>query len=434
MFFELFEEETAGLRLAPLADVQPQARLEAPRAAVVDSWLPLVQVLDVTVPQNVDDEVMALYITKHVAVVMVGVPEFVEPFSGVHRGGPATVQMVEELEHAHAPSPLRSSFPGAGHGVSPSVPPRRSCVAEQTLGQDVSKVGLWGLELAVDFPVPRVVVRNVKQIADIPVPVGQFSGISGFWRGEVCAGGPRELHGASSSSSLVSLDTAGYGFFRTFSPPPKSAKVPWQLMPALGVPVLNRPDEDVEQFWMVRILRSLVHLGPSAQYAHAFELHGYVQGERRLVADDYGSSVSEEGSEEDAHVTAVDLLTMSMEERREYLRSLPMDERRELLRAQQSVSKKRWTCDASPLASVWVRFLRQSTEALCSISLSSLRCSCCSFTCGYLVHYFLLVHVYGSHFLGVRVLLFEYCILDSWEDDALHGGFWKNFSQFPHRG
>ena len=110
MFFELFEEDTAGLRPAPLADVQPQARLEAPRAAVVDSWLPLVQVLDLTVPQNVDDEVMALYITKHVAVVMVGVPELVEPFSGVHRGGLATVQMVEELEHAHAPSPLRSSF------------------------------------------------------------------------------------------------------------------------------------------------------------------------------------------------------------------------------------------------------------------------------------------------------------------------------------
>ena len=228
------------------------------------------------------------------------------------------------------------------------------------------------------------------------------------------------------------LDT---GFFRTFSPPPKSAKVPRQLMPALGVPVLNRPDEDVEQFWIVRILRKLVHLGPSAQYAHAFELHGYVQGERRLVADDYGSSVSEEGSEEDAPVTAVDLLTMSMEERREYLRSLPMDERRELLRAQQERLQEE-------MGRVTPLHWRRSGSVFCA-SLRRLyavfhfpRCVARAVRSPVVIWYII---SFSSTFmavtpLGVWVLLFEYCILDSWEDDALHGGFWKNFSHFPHRG
>ena len=49
-------------------------------------------------------------------------------------------------------------------------------------------------------------------------------------------------------------------------------------------------------------------------------------------------------------------------------------------------------------------------------------------------HHFLLVLVSGSHFLCVRVLLEEFTVLDSWGDDAIHGGFWKNFSHFLWRG
>ena len=106
-------------------------------------------------------------------------------------------------------------------------------------------------------------------------------------------------------------------------------------MLALDVPVLNRPGEDMEHFWLVRRLGKLWYLEPGGQYAHAFELPGYVQGERRLAADGYGPSVSEEGSDESAPTPLSDLVCMSMAERREYLRALPLEGRRELLQALQ---------------------------------------------------------------------------------------------------
>ena len=52
----------------------------------MDLWPPLVQVLDVTVWQNVDNEVMAQYMTSYVAEVILSIPTIIKPSFEVHRG------------------------------------------------------------------------------------------------------------------------------------------------------------------------------------------------------------------------------------------------------------------------------------------------------------------------------------------------------------
>ena len=117
------------------------------------------------------------------------------------------------------------------------------------------------------------------------------------------------------------LDTV----FRTFSPPPKSAKVHRQLILSLDVPVLM-PLEDINHDNLVWVLRRMEHLDPF----EAVHL-GHVQAWWRLIFPyllripaaermGYLRSLPREGQHEF-------ILCIPEEDRREYLRSLPREER-----------------------------------------------------------------------------------------------------------
>ena len=61
MFFELFDEDTAGLRPALLHEVAgPQARDQQCTKELLADVVPMVQILDVPVPQPVDQLVAVL--------------------------------------------------------------------------------------------------------------------------------------------------------------------------------------------------------------------------------------------------------------------------------------------------------------------------------------------------------------------------------------
>ena len=110
-------------------------------------------------------------------------------------------------------------------------------------------------------------------------------------------------------------------------------------MPMLAVPVLHRPEEDEEFFVLVRFMRGLQLYDRRSEYAAAFDLPGLLQYHWRRqaeTAEGDGSSISEEGFDEDASVDPVALLRMSTEDRREYLQSLPEEVRNELFQALQA--------------------------------------------------------------------------------------------------
>ena len=273
VLFELFDEDTAGMRPGVLAEPRPQKR-DQPRTVeqIVDyvCCAPLVQTLDAPVPQTVEQLPDVLRFLDRFATVpeqVIAVPKIYTedvPVRAVLRDPQLVEQLVEVpttfsyaallLWHALHGSRQRTveqnvdipAVGGSGTGGGPSgfLPGQSySVTAEQIVDNPVRPGGAGDLQ---SFPRGQGSTAFLEQIADFPDPVGDqqdFQPVQGS---------------AASSSDLPGQ--AGQGVFRTFPQNKKSAKIPrtqgselpphsspWTLAPYEASMVLEEEEEEEEE-------------------------------------------------------------------------------------------------------------------------------------------------------------------------------------------
>ena len=238
VFFELFEEDTTGVRPGVLAEPRPQERVQRHTMEhIVDfvCFAPMVQILDPPVPQTVDKLHDVLWFFDRLSTVpeqVIEVPKIISedvPMRAVLRATQLAEQLVEVptiisfsvilLLHALLEQRIAEQnvdIPavggsGAGGGISGFLPGQSySMTGEQIVDNPVPRPGGAG-DLQV-FPRGQGSTALSEQIPEFPDPGG---GREDFQ--------PVQRFAVSSSDSS---GQAGQGVFRTFPQQEKSAKIP----------------------------------------------------------------------------------------------------------------------------------------------------------------------------------------------------------------
>ena len=228
MFFELFDEDTAGVR------PQPQERVQRHTMEhIVDfvCFAPMVQILDAPVPQMVEQlpDVMRFFdtlmpdpeqvievpkiFTEDVPVRAVLrdtqlVEQLVEVPTIVSSVSLAFMQVMQRIAEQNVPAVGGS---GAGGGLSSFLPRQHySVTAEQIVDNPVPRPG--GAGVLQGFPRGQSSTAFSEQIAEFPDPGGgrpDFQPVQG-----------------SAASSSDSPGQAGEGFFFALFPPEKKCEDP----------------------------------------------------------------------------------------------------------------------------------------------------------------------------------------------------------------
>ena len=233
VFFELFDEDTAGMRPGVLAEPRPQERVQRHTMEHIVDYVcsaPTVQILDAPVPQTVEQLPDVLRFFDRLMTVpeqVIEVPKIISedvPMRAVLRA----TQLAEQLEvptiisypmiaFLHALLEQRTveqnvDIPavgggGTGGGLPGFLPGQNySMTAEQIVDNPVPSRGFdEGLQ---GFPPGQSTAASLEQIVDIPVPHG----------------GRHDLSPSSADFSNPP-DTANQVVFRTFLRLKKSAKV-----------------------------------------------------------------------------------------------------------------------------------------------------------------------------------------------------------------
>ena len=217
VFFELFDEDTAGLRPGVPCEPRPQERVQRHTMEHIVDYVcsaPTVQILDAPVPQMVEQLPDVLRFFDRLMTVpeqVIEVPKIISedvPMRAVLRATQLAEQLVEVPTIISFSSLQRTveqnvDIPavgggGTGGGLPGFLPEQNhSMTAEQIVDNPVPSRGFGeGLQ---GFPPGQSTATSSEQIVDIPVPHGG-------------------RHDLSSSSADFSNppDTANQGVFRTF--------------------------------------------------------------------------------------------------------------------------------------------------------------------------------------------------------------------------
>ena len=234
VIFELFDEDTAGMRPGVLAEPRPQERVQRHTMEHIVDYVccaPTVQILDAPVPQTVEQLPDVLRFFDRLTTVpeqVIEVPKIINedvPMRAVLRATQLAEQLVEV--------PTIISFP--------MIALLHALLAQRTVEQnvDIPAVGGGGTGGGLSGFLPgQNYSMTAEQIVDNPVPRRGFDeGLQGFPPGQSSAtsseqtvdipvphGGRHDLSPSSADFSNPP-DTANQGFFRTFHRLKKSAKV-----------------------------------------------------------------------------------------------------------------------------------------------------------------------------------------------------------------
>ena len=297
MLFELYDEDTAGMRPAPLSEPWPQDGLVRHLSKDMD-YTPLVQVLDVPMPQQTDLVPSMFIPVEHVGLL-------VSPQRGLQRSGVGALLVSGLLEGLEQLVPQERTQPrpvervhGSGETALLLQVQARTDVADDVYVplesgsgcflEPIDDVpvhlrphgscafGEWrAVEQVVDVPVQLRVLslfaavsgRNVEQVVDAPVPQRALSSsatVSGRIVEQVvnAPGLCADFHARSAAGSSTSWSAAAslkapqerfQGVFRTFPRGKKSAKVTRESSAPLGAH--SSPStwpaygDDDQQFW-----------------------------------------------------------------------------------------------------------------------------------------------------------------------------------------
>ena len=234
VFFELFDEDTAGLRPGVLAEPRPQERVQRHTMEHIVDYVcsaPLVQILDAPVPQTVEQLPDVLRFFDRLMTVpeqVIEVPKIISedvPMRAVLRATQLAEQLVEV--------PTIISYP--------MIALLHALLAQRTVEQnvDIPAVGGGGTGGGLPGFLPgQNYSMTAEQIVDNPVPSRGFDeGLQGFPPGQSSAASSEQIvdipvphggrHDLSPSSADFSNppDTANQGVFRTFPRLKKSAKI-----------------------------------------------------------------------------------------------------------------------------------------------------------------------------------------------------------------
>ena len=240
VIFELFDEDTAGVRPGVLAEPRPQERVQRHTMEHIVDFVcfpPMVQILDAPVPQTVEQLPDVLRFFDRLTTVpeqVIEVPKIVNedvPMRAVLRATQLAEQLVEVptiisfpmiallhalLEYKQRTLEQNVDIPavggsGTGGGLSGSLPGQNcSVTAEQIVGNPVPRPG--GAGDLQGFPRGQGSTAFSEQIPEFPDPGGgreDFQPVQG-----------------SAASSSDSPGQAGQGVFCTFPRKKKSAKIP----------------------------------------------------------------------------------------------------------------------------------------------------------------------------------------------------------------